>query len=151
MCSSTNGWTSFSLFRSKKRFSKSKIYVHYFSKMCPWLTLRLVQKWVSRTCFPSLLLTLVHLFCMIFRGTLFCNSFWKFTIPNESDHISRSAIWRFTLYSYKRVSSHFVKSVQIRSFFWFMFSCIQSGYRKIWTRKVSVFWLFSHSVWRYLL
>ena len=75
----------------------------------------------------------------------------KVTTSSTCPLISRSAIWRFTLYSYKRVSSHFVKSVQIRSFFWSIFSCIQSGYRKIWTRKISVFWLFSHSVWWYLL
>ena len=40
---------------------------------------------------------------------------------------------------------HCVKSVQIRSFFWSVFSCIQSEYRKIPTRKSSSFGLFSHS------
>ena len=30
---------------------------------------------------------------------------------------------------------HFVKSVQIRSFFWSVFSRIRTGYGKIWTRK----------------
>ena len=39
-----------------------------------------------------------------------------------------------------------VKSVQIRSFFWSVFSCIQSEYRKIPTRKNCVFGLFSRSV-----
>ena len=34
---------------------------------------------------------------------------------------------------------HCVKSVQIQSFFWSVFSCIQSDYRKIRTRKNSVF------------
>ena len=34
---------------------------------------------------------------------------------------------------------HYVKSVQIRSFFWSVFSCIQFKYRKIGTRKNSVF------------
>ena len=38
-----------------------------------------------------------------------------------------------------------VKSVEIRSFFWSIFSCIQSEYRKIQTRKNSVFWHFSRS------
>ena len=32
-------------------------------------------------------------------------------------------------------ATHWVKSVQIRSFFWSVFSCIQSEYRKIRTRK----------------
>ena len=32
---------------------------------------------------------------------------------------------------------HCVKSVQIRSFFWPVFSCMQSEYRKIQTRKNS--------------
>ena len=39
-----------------------------------------------------------------------------------------------------------MKSVQKRSFFWFVFSCIQSEYRKIQTRKNSVFGQFSRSV-----
>ena len=43
--------------------------------------------------------------------------------------------------------SHCVKSVQMRSFFWPLFSCIQSEYRKIWIRKISVFGHFSRSVW----
>ena len=38
-----------------------------------------------------------------------------------------------------------VKSVQIRSFLWSLLSCIQSEYRKIWTRKNSVYGHFSHS------
>ena len=40
---------------------------------------------------------------------------------------------------------HCVKSVQIRSFFWSIFSCIQSKYRKIQTRKNSVSGHFSGS------
>ena len=35
---------------------------------------------------------------------------------------------------------HYVKSVQIRSFFWSVFSRIQSECRKIWTKKNSVIW-----------
>ena len=40
---------------------------------------------------------------------------------------------------------HCVKSVQIRRFFWSVFSCIQPEYRKIRTRKNSVFGHFSRS------
>ena len=38
-----------------------------------------------------------------------------------------------------------VKSVQIRSFFWSVFSCIRTEYRKIRTRKNSIFGYFSRS------
>ena len=40
---------------------------------------------------------------------------------------------------------HCVKSAQMRSFFWSVFCCSQSEYRKIRTRKNSVFGHFSHS------
>ena len=41
---------------------------------------------------------------------------------------------------------HCVKSVQIRSLFWSVLSCIRTEYRKILTRKNSVFGHFSHNV-----
>ena len=47
--------------------------------------------------------------------------------------------------SRKFLNTHCVKTVQIRSFFWSLFSCIQSKYRKVWTRKNSVFEHFSRS------
>ena len=40
---------------------------------------------------------------------------------------------------------HSVKSVQIRSFFWAVFSCIRTEYRKIQTTKNSIFGHFSRS------
>ena len=40
---------------------------------------------------------------------------------------------------------HCVKSVQIRSYFWSVFSCIQSEHRKIRTRNNSVFGHFSRT------
>ena len=40
---------------------------------------------------------------------------------------------------------HWVKSVQIRSYFWSIFSCIRTEYRKILTRNNSVFGHFSRS------
>ena len=43
---------------------------------------------------------------------------------------------------------HCVKSAQIRSFFCSVFSCIQSKYRKIWTRKKFVLGHFSRSVYQ---
>ena len=42
-------------------------------------------------------------------------------------------------------TTHGVKSVRIRSYFWSLFSCIQSEYRKIRTRNNSVFGNFSCS------
>ena len=44
-----------------------------------------------------------------------------------------------------KIFLHYVKSVKIRSFFRSVFSCIQTGYREIRTRKNSVFGYFSHS------
>ena len=41
--------------------------------------------------------------------------------------------------------NHYVTSVQIRSFFWSVFSCIQTEYRKIQTRKNFIFGHFSRS------
>ena len=40
---------------------------------------------------------------------------------------------------------HYTKSVQIRIFFWSVFSCTRTEYRKIRTRKNSVFGHFSRS------
>ena len=58
--------------------------------------------------------------------------------------------WVFTnLFRLIRITcsySHCVKSVQIRSFFWSVFSCIRAEYRKILTRKYSVLGHFSRSV-----
>ena len=53
----------------------------------------------------------------------------------ESVSSSEIFIWRV----------HCVKIVQIRSYFWSVFSCIQSEYRKIRTRNNSVFGHFSLS------
>ena len=47
---------------------------------------------------------------------------------------------------YNMGTFHCVKSVQIRSFFWSVFSCIRTEYRKIRTRNNSVFRHFSRSV-----
>ena len=48
--------------------------------------------------------------------------------------------------------SHCVKSVQLRSFFWSVISCIRTEYRKLQTRKNSVFGHFSRSlIWSYQL
>ena len=41
---------------------------------------------------------------------------------------------------------HYVKSVQIRSYFWSIFSCIWTEYRQIWNRNNSAFEHFSRSV-----
>ena len=41
---------------------------------------------------------------------------------------------------------HCVKIVQIRNYFWSLFSCIRTEYRKIWTRNNSVFGHISRSI-----
>ena len=43
------------------------------------------------------------------------------------------------------INPHCVKSIQIRSYFWSLFSCIQSEYRKIRARNNSLFGHFSRS------
>ena len=52
----------------------------------------------------------------------------------------------FFLWNASKCSWHCVKSVQIRSIFWSVFSRIQSKCGKIWIRKYSVFGDFLHSV-----
>ena len=47
--------------------------------------------------------------------------------------------------NFERTQDHCAKNVQIRSFFWFVFSSIQSKYGKIRTRKNSVFGQFLRS------
>ena len=47
--------------------------------------------------------------------------------------------------TYSLFSVYCIKSAQSRSFFWSVFSCIHSEYRKIRTRKSSVFGQFSRS------
>ena len=58
--------------------------------------------------------------------------------------------YKISLFRSKKLSCHnslhCVKSVQIRSYFWSVFSCIQSKYRKIRTRNNSIFGHFSRSV-----
>ena len=49
-----------------------------------------------------------------------------------------SEAWESSLQTFPIDWFHCVKSAQIRSFFWSVFSCIQSKYRKIRTRKNSV-------------
>ena len=57
--------------------------------------------------------------------------------------------WKRTLLDTTRYHYHYVKSVQIRSYFWSVFSsvfsCIQFEYRKIRTRNNSLFRPFSRS------
>ena len=59
-------------------------------------------------------------------------------IPRTLQNIN-DRIFQWIIYFAKSRYLHCVKSVQIRSFFWSRFSCIQSEYRKIRTTKNSVF------------
>ena len=56
-----------------------------------------------------------------------------------------------TVSKYSPEKSHCVKSVQMRSFFWSVFSYIWTKYRKIQTRKSSVFGHFSRSEYSQVL
>ena len=57
-----------------------------------------------------------------------------------------SSLSNFTL---NMLTDHCLKSVQIRSLFWSVFSCIRTEYRKIQTRKNSVFGNFPCSGYAY--
>ena len=50
----------------------------------------------------------------------------------------------------QKYKDHCVKSVQIMNFLWSVFSCISIKYRKIRTRKNSIFWHFSRSGYIYI-
>ena len=65
-------------------------------------------------------------------------------VPRTLQNIN-DTIFQWIIYFAKSRYLHCVKSVQIRSFFWSVFSCIQSEYRKIRTRKNSVFGRFLRS------
>ena len=78
--------------------------------------------------------------------------------PKENGLMPSNETWQFLLYRkcllfpFSHQLSICMKCVQIRSFFWSVFSCIQteygdlqSEYRKIWTRKNSVLDIF-HAV-----
>ena len=54
--------------------------------------------------------------------------------------------WIAALLTGNSEHSHCVKSVEIRSFFWSVFSCIRTEHRKVRSRKNSVFRHFSCSV-----
>ena len=70
---------------------------------------------------------------------------------------NRVPIWSFlhlppqSCNKMRRITCHFhcVKSAQMWSFFWSMFSCIQCEYRKKWTRNNSVFEHFPRSVFQF--
>ena len=70
---------------------------------------------------------------------------WQLT-KNKSTLIIHNVQLRLVLNHYSlQPVNHCVESVHIRSFFWSVFSCIQTEYRKIRTGKNSVFWYFSRS------
>ena len=76
--------------------------------------------------------------------------FWFYFVCS----LYNNSIWRYFIHSIYCNIFHCVKSVQIRIFFWSVFSYIrteynlrvQSKYKKIRTRKISVSVLFSRSV-----
>ena len=80
--------------------------------------------WISEHCvnYQYFFKTSVHPVCLL-------------TLSFSPISISNSFIW----------SDHCVKNVQIRSYIWSVFSCIQFKYRKIRIRNNSVFGHFSRS------
>ena len=57
-----------------------------------------------------------------------------------TSNVNHSTLKRFSAYHMQ-----YLKSGQIQSYFWSVFSCIQTEYRKIRTRNNSVFGHFSRS------
>ena len=78
--------------------------------------------------------------------TTFFQSHHEIPLQNSSIYVSLPAAKTFcghNLFFYFIETTftekfHCAKNVQIQSFFWSLFSRIQSKYRKIWTRKSSV-------------
>ena len=58
---------------------------------------------------------------------------------------NNSFIINSTIFQYLCIFNHWVKNVQILSYFWSVFSCIRTEYRKIRTRNNSAFGHFSRS------
>ena len=82
------------------------------------------------------------------RHRYFHVSFAKFLrTPFLENTIGRLILKVYQLSMCKLVAedAHWVKSVQLRTYFWFVFSCIWTVCRKIQTRKNSVFGHFSRS------
>ena len=78
----------------------------------------------------------------IFRSYFSFIRIGKFYIWKNEGNFKAIVLWRWlqrTLEVKIRNMRHCVKSVQIRSFFWSVFSCIRTEYRKIQTRKNPVF------------
>ena len=63
-------------------------------------------------------------------------------VPAENYYLQTFLIWWLKT----SLDLHCVESVQIQSYFWFVFSCIRTECRKIRTRNNSVFGHFSRSV-----
>ena len=92
----------------------------------------------------------LHFFCSVTSTNCFLNmlgikqgKFQKFF-----EQIKNLKLWKIQQINWdiNQLSLHCVRSVQIRNFLWSVFSCFWSKYRKIRTRKKSIFEYFSHSV-----
>ena len=109
--------------------SLPKVNLHYFQKRhARALSLYIHKEKLSRNYIEKQKSTLSYIRTSNFRLWL-AALFFFFVYVNTSQKISSITQW----------SSHCEKSVQIRSYFWSVFSCIQSKYREIRTRNNSVF------------
>ena len=106
--------------------------------------------WIQNYCLCILFTQiLVHLNFDMFAAAMFFFAIPKY-MKAQNNILSCFMGWPFTSLA-ENGENHCVKSVQIRSFFWSVFSCIrtkhgdQSEYRKIRTRKNSKFGHFLRS------
>ena len=87
--------------------------------------------------------TLKHLSCGEFTKIAEKETLIKMNSSEYGDWISYFDIVNFILFLQTAEKKHCVKSVQIWSYFWSVFSCIRIEYRKIRARTDSVFGHFS--------
>ena len=70
---------------------------------------------------------------------------FDFTEKVVGENKNSSAEFENSFFSTRHFLENCVKSVQIQSYFWSVFSCIRTEYRKIWSKNKSVFGHFSRS------
>ena len=95
-----------------------------------------ILKFSQQNLFLKMFFKLFHLWLTQFLFYIFphCSTFF---FINE---IFKGILFLMVQNYYVIRSQHRVKSVQIRSYFWSVFSCIWTEYRKIWSRKKPRIW-----------
>ena len=80
-----------------------------------------------------------HIYLFIKTLRRLCEVHTKFCTPIHKRYLGTA--WKFT----RKKTSSLREKCPTRSYFWSVFSCVQSEYRKIWTKNNSVFGHFSRN------